>query len=47
MLTWSQLPFNKNCMKISIKKSPLDFTLKLPEIMRTSTFIIKKLKIRT
>ena len=29
-------------MKISIKELNFRFTLKLPEVMRTSTFIIKK-----
>ena len=33
-----QLPFNENCMKISIKKISSRFIMKLPEIIRTSTF---------
>ena len=41
---WIQLSFIKNRMKISIKN--FWFTLKLPEIMRISTFIIKK-KLKT
>ena len=44
---WSELSFNYLSTKIAWKfqwKTQLCFTLKLPEIMQKSTFIIKKIK---
>ena len=46
MWIWIQLLSNENPMKISIKIINFQFTLKLPEIIGTSAFIIKRLKTR-
>ena len=43
-----QLPFNENCMKISIKKISSRFIMKLPEIIRTQLSVswrIQKLRL--